>query len=424
MNTKEIIYAGQIINASSIISLLDGSSMFCVSNPYFNVPGIYPSDKKTFLVPDKRKITSNGVTLYGVDLYVKTQTGAPYTKSFTIAWALSRGVKKSYYVMKPFDMKKLTDNHRQKVMVSPRGVVGNDDANLVLLDYQLCVIMEILTLAVINDIDLGTYAGIIDNRAFIRKFYSDITARIKSFGVDDSFKFIANDAFIDSFADSFTKPPYYMKQQKKYIPIKELGNSAAKARIISPFAAFYSAYSNEGLIDRYKRFSSIIMANSTCIPSFRNTDYERKHDGEFSGEHISSIDTRLTFMIKLNESDSGFNARMPNFLFTQKVVGKARYEQLDSVNIHQMWGLNEARGVQQEGVMMITPSLAFKYYAAGNPTIEWRVEKVAVKATVRKGAIMSAEGDEFGFSDDDTPETHSTSHSREADIDDDMSEII
>ena len=153
MAQKEVIYAGDITPAKSLIGLLDGTEMFCVENPWFVVPGMRPIDKKTYMELKPSK-ASFGVMLSPVYLLVRTMDRKPFNSKFVIGYTNARGERKNYFVMKEYDISKIRENVRHKLIVSPGADKQISDENLIKLDQQLCMVMDVLLIAKIMDMDM------------------------------------------------------------------------------------------------------------------------------------------------------------------------------------------------------------------------------------------------------------------------------
>ena len=395
--SKEIIYAGDIEHSKSIIGLLDGSEMFCIENPYFKVDGMRAIDKKSFLAI-KQSSSTYGVMLNPVYLMVKTMRNKPFNSRFAIGYISSKGVRKNYYVMKPYETNKLTESVRQKLIVVPSGEPGKEDYNLALLDYQLCMVMEVLLLSVIMDVDLSTYAGLHDNKAFYQRFCREITEKMGK-NVDLEGQVLEVD---DKYINSFLKIPYYASKEKKHIPITELGK--IKSTLTQLFTNYYEIYINTDYHAHVGKWRDVVSANSVSVPSIRVIDYCKKG----LTNHEPRFDGRLTFCIQLSPNDKGFNPNFKDFLVTQKALGGGKYQPLTPTTLASLWGgslsdPNASKGATQSGCLFIVPQLSFKFYNQGNPTVDWRVEKVAVKRIATQLGVNYNDGDEF-VGDDEVEE--------------------
>lgn len=392
--SKEIVYAGDIENAKSIIGLLDGSEMFCVENPYFKVGGMRAIDKKTFLAI-KQPTSTYGTMLNPVYLMVKTMRNKPFNSRFAIGYISSKGVGKNYYVMRPYETNKLTESVRQKLIVVPSGEPSKEDTNLAVLDYQLCMVMEVLLISVIMNVDLSKYAGVHDNNVFYKRFCMEVTNKMKS-NVDLNDQVLEVD---DRYINSFNKPPYYASREKKHVPISELGK--IKSTINSLFAKFYDLYLDADYHIHVGKWRDVVTANAVSVPSIRLIDYCKRG----STEHSARFDGRLTFCIQLSQTDKGFNPNFKDFLVTQRALGGGKYQPLTPTTLASLWGgslsdPNTSKGATQSGCLFIVPQLSFKFYNQGNPTVDWRVEKVAVKRNAMQLGVNYNDGDEFAGDDE------------------------
>lgn len=397
--SKEIIYCGDIINATNIIDLLDGSSMFLVASPYFKISGVKPIELKSFLEPCYD--SKYGVILSAAPLYIKTMSTRPFTSKFTIGWTKGRNIKKEYYVMKPYETDNICDNVRVKLITTPRGEYTEDDAKLCTLDYQLSMVMDILFIAKILDINLATYADLKDNSKFFARFIADMIKSINRLLPEDQHISADDLKLKKSYADSFVTPPTYMSRDKKYFPIEQLGKP--KSNIESIWNLFYEAYSGCDLAHNFPKWKSIISENATAMPAFRFIDLVNKS----TNAHEKRFDGRITLIMKLTEADKGYNPKIKDFLITQQCNAQTKkFDVLTPQTLPQVWGSSAAdpkltKGCGQIGCIFLVPQLEFKYFKQGRPTIEWRVEQLAIKKM--SPSMSGGNNDAMGFitGDDD-----------------------
>lgn len=392
---REVVYSSDIQNAQSILDILNGSAMFHIANPWFKVDGVKPVDLNSFLKPVSE--SKYGVILSSAQIYVKVMPTRPFTSQFTIAWTKARGVKKDYYVMKPYEIDTVGNNVRQKIIISPRGEFTEDDAKLVQFDNQMAMMMDIIFIAKILDINLSTYSDLRDNTKFFGKFIADITNAFNK--VLDSDSQLAKDdiKLKKAYVDSFINPPTYMSKDKKHIPVEQLGKP--KTQIESIWKLFYDIYSNCDLESKFPKWKGIISENSTAMPSIRFVDVVNKT----TSAHEKRFDTRITLMLKLNEGDQGFNPKIKDFMLTQRLNQQKKFEYLTTQNIHSLWGgtledPKASKGCTQTGCIFLIPQLNFQFFKTGRPTIEWRVEQIAVNKAV--SALTGGYDDAMAFMDD------------------------
>lgn len=395
--SKEVIYVGDIIPSKSIIGTLDGSEMFCVATPYFDVPGVRKPDPKKFL--EQRSASKYGVMLAPAEIYVRSMPSRPFTSRFSIGWTKARGVKKSYFFMKLYEVNTIPDKFKHKLIITPEGQYTDDDAKLCIFDYQMAMIMDILFVSKIVGIDLSTYKDLKDNSKFFAKFCADILTALNKL-LDKSSQIGKEDFKLPkSYIDSFVNTPTFMSRDKKYFPIEQLGKP--KSEIKSLWSIFYDLYSSNDLESKFTTWKSVIKSNATAIPSFRFIDIINKQ----SQAHEKRFDARLSIIQKLDPDNKNFNANIKDFLITQRCLGPKKFEPITQHNFATLWGSTEenpalTKGVVQTGCVFLIPQLEFKYYNSGNPTLEWRVEQLAVKKTSGGGGANGYD-DAAAFVDDD-----------------------
>lgn len=399
MAQKEVIYAGELIPAKSLIGLLDGTEMFCVENPWFSVPGMRPIDKKTYmeLKPSKANF---GVMLSPVYLLVRTMDRKPFNSKFVIGYTNARGERKNYFVMKEYDISKIRENVRHKLIVSPGTEKQLADENLIKLDQQLCMVMDVLLIAKIMDMDMKAYAGMHDNKQFFHKFVDDVNDKMRKTTSSSDQLTVADDTYINM----FDNPPYYYMdpRSKELKPMFELGGrpKSSVVRLMTSFSDACATSGYEEFIDQQKR--SLLVQNAFAIPSIRMLDFVKNQ------EHKVRYDSRLTFCIKLGEKDKGYNPNFKDFLVTQKALGGGKYQPVTPEILSTFWGGSlsdptdkSSSGATQSGCLFLVPQLSFKFYKQGNPTVDWRVEKIAVKRINSQLGVNYTDGDEFAGDDEE-----------------------
>ena len=176
--SKVVVYASDIKLPSTVIGMLDGTEDFLIENPYFNVPGIKPVDKKEWLKPilDKK----GGLFLASLRVYYKG-INKVFTSKFVIGWtSVVQGSKvmKEYRINAPFAATESL-KQKQKIMVSPAThEEGIDDIKLATLDWQFSMIQDVLCISKIFDINMVKYKGM-DNNVFYKAFIDDVNKILK-----------------------------------------------------------------------------------------------------------------------------------------------------------------------------------------------------------------------------------------------------
>lgn len=394
--SKELVYVGDIVPSKSIIGMLNGTEMFCIANPYFQVDNIKRPDLKQFL--EQSSSSKYGTFLSKVEIHVKTMPTRPFTSRFAIAWANARGAKKQYYIKRLYELDTISTKEKLKFLIGPNGGPSETDKKLCALDYQLTFVMDILLLAKILDINLSTYADLTDNSQFFAKFCLEMMNSINKH-LDKDSQLTKDDLKVKkSYIDSFINTPIFMSRDKKYFAIEQLGKP--KTTITSIWKLFYEIYSNQDLASKFPKWKNIISANSAAMPTFRFVDYLNPK----TNNHESRFDCRITIVQRLPDDNPNHNAKLPKFLFTQRCTGPNKFEPITPNNLPLLWGSTGDNpqltgGVVQTGCIFLVPQLDFKYYATGNPTIDWRAEQLALKKESAAGS--SGYDDAAAFMDDE-----------------------
>ena len=394
--TKQFIYASDIVKATSVIGLLDGSEQFCFENPYFNVAGITKPDKKTFLDPSGAN-SKFGVILRQINIYYKG-TNNVFTNRYAIGYTetIRNGGQvnkkpKEYVIMKPFDVTDLGDRNRHKLLVSPNEI-SKEDTNLLIMDYQFTMVMDVLCIAKILNIDLSRYARQ-DNNNFYKAFIGDINEIIKEKGAKKTIE------YDDILVASFDNPPVFSKSSRNdVIPIYDLENNLEPA-FNTLFSSFYEAVSQ--IKSKLKGWEKVLQrANCYALPTIKYTCYEKKTGDEEITEHGKRFDCRLTFIIQLSTGDKAFNPKFPDSLVTRQQISRTKIEKLTKTTLPKLWGGSvsdddtNTRAIQK-GCLYIIPRPLYSYFEKGSPTIEWRVEKIATQRIQTDAINDYDEGTEF-----------------------------
>lgn len=422
---KQFIYANNIVLPKSVIGLLDGSEQFCFENPYFQVPGTKPVDKKLFLEPRQSKRPKSG-SEYGIMLnspyiYVKSNSSSNvFTTNYAIGYTEIRGstkIKKEYFIMKPYQTPNLAETSKVKLMVRPRksstGETLIEDKVLIQLDYQFSMVMDVLIIAKILDIDLAEFKGQ-DNDNFYPNFVQRINDFLKSKSVNLPNKVInTEDDEFAAFVASFEKAPIILKDKKDILPITITeGGKDIQEPFKQLFAMFMNAISGQrAILSKWKHFT-IPDVYAGTIPSFRYAAYWNDKNPQ-DPKYESLIDIRLVFNYQLEPGDKGYNEKIPDFVITRQQVNKREQRKLTKYTVPTLWGGsltdgNEStrKGMGQSGCLYIIPQASFKYYKQAGPTIEWRVEKAILNPVPMTNSTEYDEGNEFMEGDiDDITET-------------------
>lgn len=394
--SKQFIYATDIVLPKSVIGLLDGSEQFCFENPYFSVPGITKPDKKSYI--EVKSVSSKfGVMLNSIYIFYKGANNV-FTKQYAIGYTETSKIgstvvkkPKEYYVVKPFDTNDLGRTNRYKLIIMPsKNEICPEDDILAKLDYQFSMVMDVLCIAKILDINLSKYAKM-NNKTFYKNFIDDINEIIKARG---SKKTIEHNEML---VDSFDNMPIFGKSTRgEMIPIYDFENNTEPA-FNTLFMSFYDAVSS--IRNKMKGWEKVLQRpNCSAFPTFKYIDYEKRTNDEI--EHVKRFDSRLTFLIQLSTSDPGYNPKFPDALVTRQQVDRKNIEKLSKHTLPNLWGGalsddEKTRGATHRGCLYIVPQPIYRYYEKGNPTIDWRVEKIATQRVANTKTSDYDEGFDF-----------------------------
>lgn len=394
----EVIYAADIQPFKSIVEALNGTGQFCIAIPDYKVDGIPAVDPKRYL--EIIAPSQNGAMVQAPEIWVRPLPTRPFTRQYAIAWTTQRGVKKNYFIMKLFNTTQIADKNRHRFIIlpsNPEGASAPDDANLLVFDSQLAMIMNVLFIAKILKINLGTYRDLTDNTKFFAKFAAECLAAISKLadtqlGPED-FK-IPKD-----YLASFTIPPIYRSMNKQVAMVKEIGKP--KSQIKTLWDCFYDIYTNLDLESRLPQWSQVIKPNSGAMPSFRWLDTLNKKTNARS----KNFDSRIEIQLKLAEGDKGYNPRIKDYFVTKFANGaKKAPELMTPHNLPMLWGSdntdpNRTKGAAHTGCIFLTLQLEYKFYSSGNPTTGWRADQLALQPI--SGGGGNTYDDAMAFFDDD-----------------------
>lgn len=408
---KQFIYANNIVLPKSVIGLLDGSEQFCFENPYFQVPGIKPVDKKLFLEPrqSKKPKSSNdyGTMLNSPYIYVKSNSSSNvFTTNYAIGYTENRGstkIKKEYYIMKPFQTSNLSETSKIKLMVRPRpsstGEILIEDKILIQLDYQFSMLMDVLIIAKVLNIDLAEFKGQ-TNENFYPNFVKRINAFLTKIGEND--KIInTEDAAFATFVESFETPPVLLKTKKEISPVEIVNNGKKTQRTFKQlFARFMAALEDhDDILSKWDYLRTPMYAGA--VPTFKYAAYLSKKNPQ-EPKYEETVDVRLIFNYQLDPTDKGYNEKIPDFVITRQQVNKREQRRLTKHAVPSLWGGsptddNEStrKGMGQSGCLYIIPQPSFKYYQQAGPTVEWRVEKTILTPVATANSVEYDEGNEL-----------------------------
>ena len=387
--SKLVIYASNIKVPSSVLGLLDGSEMFYLTNPYFHADGAKPTDPKTFMNLMK---TKTGSVLNGVYILAKDEN-RPFTSNYVIAYADRKGAKKSFYIPKPYETSKIAEKTKHKLQINPIAPFDTKscDYKLATLDYQFCAAMDVLLVAAAFEINLAQFAGKHDNVEFYTSFCEAINASIKTKQPKCKEIFAIEPLFIQS----LSKIPYIISKNKK--KTIQMNPEEPKSKISTLFMKLYEFCDENDVIRMMGNWKSVFVGSGYALPAFVKTGYHKQDE-----TWINMISTKLVFNIKSNAPDA------KNFYVTSKQIEKGKSKEFELEDLVDLWGatvqdMNASKGLKQEGCIFIVPRISFGFYSVGNPTIEWRADKVVIKHSVKVSSNNYEDADEFvdDMDDDD-----------------------
>ena len=395
--------ASEIELASSIIGILDGSESFTILNKFFNDNcKLYDASKDD--IGQLSLSGSEGFRLKSPRIAIKNTKSKTFGCWPVIAWRhVDDNYDKQYFIMNPGDerFKDLYKSCHFKLIVNPNNKETpflEEDEKLIGFEYQVLMATECLILAYGFEIDLKKYDKMYNNKEFLTAFKIDILNKIKAkTSVGDSFDVELNDKFIES----FNNPPLYKTlKNKSIITVSEDDLKTTKPLFTSLYQSIQKKvidgdFEYDFPKNMVKVFESV---NSVTIPSFRKIVLQDKKDKNL---YTVRFDSRLDFSIKINPGEPGYNDKVKEFSLTKQQISASQYKTLDKTGLFTLWGGSKDtpkhpifRGGSHTGCIFIVPVIELKYYSTGYPTLNWRVDKVALKKR-KYGAKASNYGAEI-----------------------------
>ena len=401
--SKLTIYASDIKPFKSVIGVFNGSEDFAIENPWFPIPGAKPCDPKSYMgtIPDSK----GGLFLNAPRLLRKTPTGT-FTPFYAIGWTTvvqNQKLRKDYRIHAPYGGQPL--KRKQKLMVSPGNrELADDDNKLLLFNWQLTMIEDVLLVARILDVNLARYKDM-DNTKFYNAFIKDVNEKLKARKADTLM------VVDEELVNAWMNPPIVSKNKRKEeIFINDI-NKPQEMAFQSLMQAFYESITSIGDATNFNgKFLERIWDKPNCfaVPTFRLKTFIRKDDPERNA--ILSLDTRLIVYAKVDDpKDPDFKAKIPDSLCTSRQISKTKKVKITKQTMPELWGETEYHtnpekheSATYSGCIFIAPTLSFSFHEKGCPTIDWRIDTLAINKTVR--AEMDELEDACDFMEDPTSE--------------------
>lgn len=375
--SKQTIYASELKPFVSIISAINGSSDFVVENPWFPIPGAKPCEFKSWMnaIPDSK----GGLFINAPKLYHKTPTNG-FSLSYVIGWTQvvqNQKLKKEYRIHAPASQNTL--KRKQKLMCSTGSQeLAADDNAMLLFSWQLSIVQDVLLISKSLNIDLKPFDKM-DNAAFFSAFSESINSKLKSIDSETSFE-------IDpEFINSWMNVPILSKgKRKEDIFIYDITKRTTPAFIPLMQSFFESITSIESGVKFDSPNIEKVFDHPNCfsIPSIRLICYIPKQGDKAPKQ---TLDTRLLFISKVEKGDPEFNEKFPEFICVKRQVSKTKKITLTKNDLPQLWGNTvfnpkpeKHESAKWSGCIFLQPQLAYSFHEKGAPTMDWRVDTMAL----------------------------------------------
>lgn len=382
--SKLTIYASDLKPFTSVIGVFNGSEDFAIENPWFPIPGAKPCDPKIWMnaIIDSK----GGLFLNAPRLLRKTPTGT-FSSFFVIGWTTvvqNQKLKKGYRIHAPYGGQPL--KRKQKLMISPGNrELADDDNKLLLFNWQLTMVQDVLLIARIFNIDMTKYQGM-DNDKFYPAFVQDVNAKLKA---RKATTFVEVDPeLINSW---MTVPIVSKNKRKEEIFIYDVTHPQEMA-FETLMSSFYEAITSTSGKQTYDiKGIEKVWDRPSCfaMPTFRLKTFVRKSDPE--GNIVQGLDSRCIVYAKAtNPKDPDFNSNMPEGLYTKRQITKTRKITITKENMSELWGESEYNpkpdkheSASYDGCIFIAPSISYSFHEKGSPTIDWRIDTLAINKVVK-----------------------------------------
>ena len=383
---KLVLYAGELKACDSILGIFDGSEQFAIATPWFNIPGAKPVDAKKFL--ELKTIKDGNGNAMGAVLTSPTllarRGNNPFTTNFVVGYTEAAHQSKSYWIRKPFNTPKPTDK-RAKVDITPATRTAADD-NLVTIDYQLCVAMDVLLVSNIVGIELKRFEGLHDDKAFFITLCEAITAELSK-----KHKSIGSKALTmsEEFFNTLKRPPVYAANEIGLKVACANPEDVDGSRIKGFYETFMDFIKAAKITAKFGEFNGVLKNNGYAVPDFRMFGYQKKDTGEsataFQGKMLVNV-------FQPNDEK--------NFYITNRVVSKGKTKKCEASDLFDLWNASiekpEAnKHAKQDGCIFLVPRINYGFYKQGNPSIQWRADKIALAKSVIDSAGDYEDGDDF-----------------------------
>lgn len=383
-SATQVIFAGEIDVAKSILGIFNGTEAYAIANKYFPKETGYNS-KHDDLSTRMASKSDKGFRLKAPTILMRNKNGK-LDKWFIIAWTADKGSQKDYFFKAPDSKVNIDEIFKRKrvdLYVSPnsrRDDVREDDERLAAMDYQLIMATQVLLFANLFGVNLSAYTEE-DNKAFFSRFEKEINGIMEgATGKKGSLSF--DDAMIESFTNI---PTYGRMENKLLVPaVAEIqeDEEVLKPAFNSIWDSVKRAFSKQlGNPSKYLSslkiptdLTSIVSAINYCpIPSA-----VRKFV-KFGENYETAFDLRVRIRPKLDES-GGWSR------YTRQKISKDKTINLTRDGTYKLWGGSKSsprpqgkRGESFEGKIFFKPELDLMYFPQGSPTMRWEVDKLSIQ---------------------------------------------
>ena len=383
-----VIFAGELIPATTILGLLNGTEQYVIANKYFPKESLYSPKYDDITV--KSSEGPNGFRLRGPTIYIKSPKGE-FVRNYVIAWTMDKNSQKRYYILKPSEQSLNPMKQQMNLLVKPNMFADppkEDDLNMAAFEYQILMATQVLIVANMFGVDLSKYKTETTNDAFFTRFANELNTILKEKCTENEKKLQLVE-FDKGMIDSFVKIPVYGVIDKNCVPVLE--ETQADEELVQAFTSFWDAIkkSFKKYLEKPNKYLPDLEIPATLtkllsennfqpLPTFRSQKIITKDD-----KSITSFDAKLRITSAAEPGSDG--AREFKYTTKQKVSADS-VKPLTMSNMIRLWGgttkepnPKDKRGEAHEGKIYVIPRLDLKYYKQGNPTMSWITDKLCIR---------------------------------------------
>jgi hypothetical protein len=400
MVSREIVIISDLVPAKSVLSLLDGSAMFYIANPYFKDTCPYDSVKDDILKPVAN--SNRGCRLQSPRIYFRKDQNSGFNKWYILAWK-NKKEPKTYFIYKPFStvLANLSTKHNIRISVGverAQQAPNAEDRIMAAINYQLLFATEVLLVARMFNINLKEQLqNIHNNDDFLVKFGNLVNEKILAANKSDKERHSGSSRGIKithEYINSFIDIPVYKRIKETWYPVDPNDLNSNKAHfpnLLEQVRDFITDTSSKYPLDNISQKIINGVYSVAFCPTFKAIVYENKNH-EIKGK----FDSHITVWLAIP------GARMP----TKIQKSSTKTDPCTCNDCVELWGgTAEAPSLKNFSkhvgcIFFQPPKLDYKFYKVGQPEVVWSVDKFTTRKVDATSGMDYDYGNEI-FDDDE-----------------------